>query len=209
MELQEKTIFSKDLPLVWEENIILSKKRESIRWNIIFADKIPERVCLKIHLRAPESRAMVSLACIGRETMNTEVNITFLHDAAETYGRVVAKAALFDESRFILKGMLHVTEQGKGADTYFLGKALLLSDAARGEIYPHLEIETNEVKASHGSSVGKLDERSMFYLGTRGVDPAKAEAILLGSFFGTLSRLLPDEERGVYFHPVTTRTPGL
>lgn len=199
MELQEKIIFSKDLPPVWEENIILSNKKESIRWNIIFTEKIPERVCLKIHLRASESRAVVSLACIGRETMNTEVNITFLHDAAETYGRVIAKAALFDESRFVLKGMLHVTERGVRADTYFLGKALLLSEAARGEIYPHLEIETNEVKASHGSSVGKLDERSMFYLGTRGVDPAKAEAILLGSFFRELGRFLPDEAGVMYF----------
>lgn len=202
MELREKTIFSKDLPLVWEENIILSKKGESIQWNIIFADKIPEHVRLKIHLRAPESRAMVSLATIGRGTMNTDIHITFLHDAAETYGRVIAKAALFDESRFILKGMLHVTERGVRADTYFLGKALLLSEAARGEIYPYLEIETNEVKASHGSSVGRLDERGVFYLGTRGIDPAKAEAILLGSFFRELGRFLPDEELRTYFQEV-------
>ena len=130
--------------------------------------------------------------------MNTEINITFLHDAAETYGRVIAKAALFDESRFVLKGMLHVTERGVGADTYFLGKALLLSPAARGEIYPYLEIETNEVKASHGSSVGKLDERDMFYLGTRGIGHGDAQAILLGSFFRELGRLLPDEERSIY-----------
>lgn len=199
MEIQEKTIFSKDLPPVWEENIILSKKGESIHWNIVFAEKVPERVYLKIHLAAPKSRAVISLATIGKGKMNTEVNIAFLHDAGETYGRVIAKAALFDESRFVLKGMLHVTEQGKGADTYFLGKALLLSNAARGEIYPHLEIETNEVKASHGSSVGKLDERSMFYLGTRGIDPAKAEAILLGSFFRELGRFLPDEAGATYF----------
>lgn len=199
MELQEKTIFSKDLPPVWEENIILSKRGESIHWNIIFTDKIPERVYLKIHLVAPKSRAVISLATIGRKTMNTEVNIAFLHDAGETYGRVNAKAALFDESRFVLNGMLHVTEQGKGADTYFLGKVLLLSEAARGEIYPYLEIETNEVKASHGSSVGRLDERGVFYLGTRGIDPVKAEAILLGSFFRELGRFLSDEERSIYF----------
>ena len=198
MELKEKTIFSKDLSPVWKEDITLRENGENIRWNIVFVEKIPERVDLKIHLDAPKSRAIFSLASIGREKMNTEINITFLHDAAETYGRVIAKAALFDESRFVLKGMLHVTEQGKGADTYFLGKALLLSPAARGEIYPYLEIETNEVKASHGSSVGKLDERDMFYLGTRGIGHGDAQAILLGSFFRELGRLLPDEERSIY-----------
>lgn len=199
IEFQEKTIFSKDLPLVWKERIVLAKIGESIRWNIIFTEEIPERVDLKIHLSAPESRAVISLACVGRETMNTEIRITFLHDAPKTYGRVIAKAALFDESRFILKGMLRVTERGIGADTHFLGKALLLSEAARGEIYPHLEIETNEVKASHGSSVGKLDERDVFYLRTRGIDPVKAEAILLNSFFRELGRFLPDENGIRYF----------
>ena len=199
MELKEKTIFSKDLSPVWKEDITLRENGENIRWNIVFVEKIPERVDLKIHLDAPKSRAIFSLACIGREKMNTEINITFLHDAAETYGRVIAKAALFDESRFVLKGMLHVTEQGKGADTYFLGKVLLLSPAARGEIYPYLEIETNEVKASHGSSVGKLDERDMFYLGTRGIGHGDAQAILLGSFFRELGRFLPNKERSMYF----------
>ncbi len=199
MELQEKTIFSKDLPPIWEENIILSESGENIRWNIVFVGKIPKRVDLKIHLVAPKSRAAVSLVYIGREKMNTEVNIAFLHDAPDTYGRVIAKAALFDESRFVLKGMLRVTERGAGTDTYFLGKALLLSPAARGEIYPYLEIETNKVKASHGSSVGKLDERDVFYLRTRGVDPAKAEAILLNSFFRELGRFLPDEKGVRYF----------
>ena len=198
MESQEKTIFSKDLPPIWEENIILRESGENIRWNIVFVGKIPKRVDLKIHLVAPKSRAAVSLVCIGRERMNTDVNIAFLHNAPDTYGRVISKAALFDESRFILKGMLHVTERGVGADTYFLGKALLLSPAARGEIYPYLEIETNEVKASHGSSVGKLDERDMFYLGTRGIGHGDAQAILLGSFFRELGRLLPDEERSIY-----------
>ncbi len=199
MELQEKTIFSKDLPPVWKEDIILRENGENIRWNIVFVGKIPERVDLKIHLDAPKSRAIFSLACIGREKMNTEINITFLHDAPETYGRVVSKAALFDESRFILKGMLRVTERGVGTDTYFLGKALLLSPTARGEIYPYLEIETNEVKASHGSSVGKLDERDMFYLGTRGIGHGNAQAILLGSFFRELGRFLPDEKGAMYF----------
>ena len=76
MELQEKTIFSKDLPPVWEEDIILRENGENIRWNIVFTGKIPERVRLEIHLDAPKSRAAVSLACIGRGTMNTDVNIT-------------------------------------------------------------------------------------------------------------------------------------
>ena len=199
MESQEKTIFSKDLPPIWEENIILRESGENIRWNIVFVGKIPKRVDLKIHLVAPKSRAAVSLVCIGRERMNTDVNIAFLHNAPDTYGRVISKAALFDESRFVLKGMLHVTERGVGADTYFLGKALLLSPAARGEIYPYLEIETNEVKASHGSSVGKLDERDMFYLGTRGIGHGDAQAILLGSFFRELGRFLPNKERSMYF----------
>jgi len=199
MESQEKTIFSKDLPPTWKEHIILRESGESIRWNIVFAGKIPERADLKIHLCAPKSRAIISLACIGREKMNTEMNITFLHDERETYGRIVSKAALFDESRFALKAMLHVTERGIGADTYFLGKVLLLSEAARGEMYPHLEIETNEVKASHGSSVGKLDERGMFYLGTRGVGRERAEQILLGAFFSDIARHIPREEQEHFF----------
>ena len=114
------------------------------------------------------------------------MDITLVHDAPDTYGRIIVKSALFDRSKFVFRGMLEITERGKGSDSYLLAKALMISPQARAEVYPYLEIKTDEVRASHGSSVGRIDPSQLFYLQSRGLKKQKAEQIILSGYFGEL-----------------------
>lgn len=178
-----KTIYSKDLENKWRETIRLENEGQTLRWNVIFSEAIPEDVQLDVHLEGVDSKAEIFFAYVGEKKTDTRMHVRFFHEAPRTYGRFTARALLKDESRLELKGNLIVEEKAKGADTAFVGKALILSPTARGEIFPYLEIKTNEVKATHGSSVGRVDPHHLFYLQTRGMQKKEAVSTLVKSFF--------------------------
>lgn len=176
-----KIIHSKNLPDVWYEEIGV---RDALNWLLIFQEKIPHKVNLKIRLIEHGARGEITVAYMGEKDNETAMNITISHDAPETYGRVTVKTVLFDYSKFTLKGLLKIGDNAKGADSYLSAKSLLMSPNTRAEIHPHLEIKNSEVKASHGSSIGRIDENQMFYLQSRGLEMESAQNIILAGFFG-------------------------
>lgn len=184
---------------VLKKEIIVSGEKEAFVEAFLFMGETPKTVDLNIRLAARGSRAEVTVLYIGRNKDETNMSITLVHEAPETYGRVIIKAALFDESRLIVHGMLEIQEGAKGADSYLLAKALLVSPKARAEIRPELEILTDEVKASHGTSIGRIDERQLFYLQSRGIAEEEAKRLLLAEFFRDVTSGLSAEDRRKFF----------
>ncbi|TSC77804.1 MAG: FeS cluster assembly protein sufD [Parcubacteria group bacterium Gr01-1014_33] len=205
-ELGIKTnfVYSKNLGEVWKEEIVMPEKQKFQKWIFVLAENIPQKIDFKVRLKGRGSRAEIVIAYLGKDKDSIEMNITLVHDAPETYGRITARAALFNESRFIFKGMLDIAPNGKGSDSYLSAKALLLSPNARAEIYPYLEIKTDEIKASHGSSIGRIDENQLFYLQSRGVAKEEAERIILSGFFREIAREMP-QEYGEKFSQIQTK----
>ncbi|MBI4224935.1 MAG: SufD family Fe-S cluster assembly protein [Candidatus Sungbacteria bacterium] len=184
---------------ILKKEIVLSEDREAFVKVFLFVDDLPKTVDLNIRLAGRASRAEVTMLYIGRNKDETEMNIAIVHEAPETYGRAIIKAALFDESRLTVKGMLDIREGAKGADSYLLAKALLVSPKARAEVCPYLEILTDEVKASHGTSIGRIDERQLFYLQSRGIAEEEGKRLLLAEFFRDAVKSLADEDRRKFF----------
>lgn len=89
---------------------------------------------------------------------------------------------LDDRSRAVFAGRVVVEEGVTGTDAQQSNANLLLSDDARVDALPQLEIYNDDVKASHGSTLGQLDADSMFYLRSRGIDEQNARAILTWAF---------------------------
>ena len=196
-------IYSRDLGERYEKEVVLEKDGEALRQLFIFADAVPAEVRYTVRLVGRGSRAEIAVAYLGRGQGATQMDITIRHEAPETYGRVRAKAALFDDARFVFRGMLDIAPTAKGADSYLLAKGLMVSPRARAEIYPYLEIQTDEVKASHGSSVGRLDERQLFYLQSRGIAKTEAEAIILSAYFRDVAQEMPIEYQKKFFQQVS------
>lgn len=192
-------IDSKNLSGEWREEIVLDVPEDERKFCMIFRGRMPTHAHLSVHLRAPRSRAEVYFGVVGRGSDFSSITCEFFHEARETFGRVSAKAALFDDARLDLHGLLSVSSRAGASDTYFAGKALLMSERARARILPYLEIHTNEVKASHGSATGRVREEDLFYFATRGVLRERAERILLGAFFSDIARFLPREEQETFF----------
>lgn len=92
------------------------------------------------------------------------------------------KGILAGSARAIFRGKIHVRQKAQHTDAYQQNENILLSDDARVNAKPQLEIYADEVKCSHGATIGQLDENALFYLQARGVPKAEARRILLRAF---------------------------
>ncbi|APH52048.1 Fe-S cluster assembly protein SufD [Granulibacter bethesdensis] len=104
------------------------------------------------------------------------------HTAPGCSSRQAVRNVLAGRSRGVFQGKIEVTREAQKTDGYQMNAALLLSDEAEIDTKPELEIFADDVKCSHGATVGELDADQMFYLRSRGVPEVQARAILVRAF---------------------------
>ena len=110
------------------------------------------------------------------------------HRVGHTASDLLYKGALYDEAVSVFSGMIRVHPKAQHTDAYQANRNLLLSDAARAYTIPNLEIGANEVRCTHGATVGPIQPEEVFYLRSRGIDPAAAEALIVMGFFEVVLR---------------------
>lgn len=133
----------------------------------------------------------------GRE--HVDVHLDVRHAARDTISDVLWRGVADGRARGILHGAITVAPGADGADARLETKNLLLSPHAEIDAQPVLEIYADEVKASHGATVGQLDERALFYLRSRGVPLAAARNLLIAGFCRTaFSRIETTDLRGPF-----------
>lgn len=118
---------------------------------------------------------------------------TDLHEAGNTTGDTVWKGALTGESRASYEGLIHIVKDAQDTDTYLQTHSMLLSPRAKGDAIPSLIVETDNVKASHGGTVGEIDEDQVFYMMSRGISRRDAVRILVEGYFEEVISRLHDE----------------
>ena len=120
------------------------------------------------------------------------------HLAYATQSLQTVKTVLEGRARGVFSGRIHVARAAQKTDGYQLNQALLLSDAAEMDARPELEIYADDVKCSHGVTIGALDDEQLFYMRSRGVPQAEAEALLVRAFLADVLSLVEAEaSRGV------------
>jgi Fe-S cluster assembly protein SufD len=101
------------------------------------------------------------------------------------------KGAVGGTSRSVYTGLIHVAKDARGTNAFQTNRNIKLSDGAWAESVPNLEIENNDVRCSHASTVGPIDEDQRFYLESRGVPPHAAERLIVAGFFEEVLGNLP------------------
>ena len=123
---------------------------------------------------------------IGNQSFDITSNL--IHVAPNTRGKVLVKSVLKDTSQSLFKGMIKINKNAKATESYLAGHAILLDKGAKSDAIPGLEIESNEVKATHSASVAQVDENQIFYLMTRGLSKELAKREIVGGFLEPISR---------------------
>jgi Fe-S cluster assembly protein SufD len=116
----------------------------------------------------------------GKQHVDNHTTID--HQKPHCASHQLYKGILDGKSRAVFNGKIFVREGALLTDARQLNKNLLLSSDATVNTKPQLEIFADDVKCSHGATVGQLDDEEMFYLGTRGLDPERARALLTFGF---------------------------
>jgi len=115
------------------------------------------------------------------------------HLAANTTSDLLFKGALLDHSRSVWQGMIYVAPNAVKTDGYQANRNLVLSRNARADSIPGLEILTDDVRCTHGATVGKIDEEQIFYLESRGLPTEIAERVIVEGFFDPIMQRIPFE----------------
>ncbi len=113
------------------------------------------------------------------------------HDAPHTTSDLLFKGAVQDEARSVYTGLIKVRKHARGTNAFQTNRNLTLSEGAWAESVPNLEIETNDVRCSHASTVGPIDAEQRFYLESRGIPTPIAERLIVLGFFDEVLDQLP------------------
>jgi Fe-S cluster assembly protein SufD len=118
----------------------------------------------------------------GDKKENFSFNTIQDHNAPSTTSNINFKVVLKDESTSIYQGIIKVDKVAQKTDAFQSNKNLLLGVGAKADSIPKLEILADDVKCSHGATVGPVDREQIFYLMSRGLPAKEAEELIVGGF---------------------------
>lgn len=124
----------------------------------------------------------------GTDNQSFDISSNLDHAGYSTRGKVLVKSIVKDTSKSLFKGMIKIRKHAQTSESYLAGHAILLNKGSKADAIPGLEIETNEVRATHSASVSQIDEEQIFYLMCRGLDREGAKREIINGFVEPLSR---------------------
>ena len=149
------------------------------------------RVDLNARLLGPGANSDMLGLYFGDEDQHFDFNTSQDHVSAHARSDLLYKGALDGASRGVFRGIIRVHKGAQGTDAYQTNRNLLLSGEAVADSLPNLEIGADDVRCSHGATVGQLDAEALFYLMSRGLEREQAERLVVLGFLGEVLSRLP------------------
>jgi Fe-S cluster assembly protein SufD len=144
-------------------------------------------------LTGPRAACHMNGAQMAADGQHVDTTTSLDHAAPDCASRQTYKTVLTGRSRGVFQGKILVRREAQKTDGYQMNQALLLSEEAEIDSKPQLEIYADDVKCSHGATVGALDADSLFYLRTRGIPESQAKAMLVEAFLHEAVETVTDE----------------
>ncbi len=145
----------------------------------------------RLVLDGPGADVRLDGVTLGRGDRHVDTTLLMDHATVGATSRQTLKSVLDDRARGVYQGTVMVRPGAQQTESHQLNRALLLSDQAEADGKPSLEIHADDVKCSHGNTVGQIDREALFYLRARGLDLATAQAIMVSAFVHDLLDLVP------------------
>ena len=123
-----------------------------------------------------------------------EIKTKINHNEENCKSYQLIKSVLNDNSKGVYQGKIYVDSKAQKTDGYQLSRALLLSDEVEFNAKPELEIYADDVKCSHGSTSGNIDENSIFYLMSRGLSYDQSKKLLTNGFLNEVIEKITNED---------------
>ena len=149
---------------------------------------------INCNLKGKYSSAFVNGIFSLKNNQQHEIRTTINHLVENTKSYQLIKSVLGKDSKAIYQGKIFVNSEAQKTDGYQLSKAILLDESSEFNAKPELEIYADDVKCSHGSASGSLDENSIFYLMSRGLNYQQSKELLINGFLLDVIEKITDSE---------------
>jgi Fe-S cluster assembly protein SufD len=141
------------------------------------------KIRIQNDLSGPGATSRVTGAYFADGDQHLDYDTFQEHMAPSTESDFAFKGALREHAHAVWRGMIRVEEDAQKTNAYQENRNLLLSDGAHADSIPGLEIMANDVRCTHGATIGRVDRNELFYLMTRGLSRAEAERLIVRGFF--------------------------
>lgn len=158
-------------------------ERASLEWTLGALGGRLAKVNQHLVLDGPESEGIVNGVMFAEDRQHLAYHTLQHHRTAKTKSDLLYKGALQDRSHLVWRGMIRVEPGAIRADGYQRNDNLMLSQTARTDCIPGLEILADDVRCTHGATAGRVDEEEIFYCQTRGLTRREATRLVVTGFF--------------------------
>jgi len=158
-------------------------KDASIQWTVGALGSRLSKINQHVSLQGEGASSQVNGVMFTENKQHLSYHTLQHHEAAHCNSDFLYKAALQDKSRTVWRGMIQVDQGAQKSDGYQRNDNLLLSTSARADSIPGLEIEADDVRCTHGSTSGRVDEELIFYAQSRGFTRQEAIQMVVTGFF--------------------------
>jgi Fe-S cluster assembly protein SufD len=150
---------------------------------------------LGAELAGPRAEVETYGVAMGADAQRFDHHTEHIHAAPDTRSNLGFKVAMTGASRSSYTGMIRIAPDARGCEAYQENRNLLLSDEARADSIPELEILNEDVRCSHGATMSRIDEEQLFYLQSRGLARRQAVRLIVFGFLGKTLANLPAATR--------------
>jgi len=154
-----------------------------LQWTLAALGSRLSQVAQDVALVGKNAEAQVNGVMFTEGRQQLVYNTLQHHEAPSCRSDLLYKGALQDRSRLVWRGMIKVDKAAQKTDGYQRNDNLMLSDSARSDSIPGLEIEADDVRCTHGATSGRVDEEQIFYAQARGLSADEAARLVVAGFF--------------------------
>jgi Fe-S cluster assembly protein SufD len=145
-----------------------------------------DRVRADVAVVGREAQSEILSAYLGNGTQVHDIRTLQDHVAPRTRSELLCQGAVAGTSRSVYSGLIRVHRGAVRTDAHQTNHNLVLDEGAHADSVPNLDILENDVKCSHASTVGPIDEDQRYYIESRGVSPDVAEGLIVRGFFNAI-----------------------
>lgn len=171
----------------------LAARAELISSDVVFGGRLTRRET-RVLFAGPGAAARLYTAYLGDGANHIDLYTDVHHQAGGCHSSQIFRGVLDGKATAAFQGRIVVGPGAQKTDAHQSSRSLLLSRQAEANAKPELEIHADDVKCSHGATVGELDAASLFYLMSRGIPEPQARAMLVDAFIGEVLDAVADEE---------------
>jgi Fe-S cluster assembly protein SufD len=179
-------------PVEVQSVVAILGARSHLRATALLADAPFLRRQFYVNCRGEGAEVHLAGAALLSQQNHADTTLQVVHDAPSCFSRETFKYVLADDAEGVFQGRIVAQPHAQKTDGKMLCRALVLSDKASMSVKPELEIFADDVACGHGASCAKLDASELFYMESRGIPHAEAQAILIEAFASEAFDILPD-----------------